>query len=189
MQASYMEQLRAKESNPLLRLWTGPEVTDDHAAFNRARIYSGLFLNTHPNESFLPSRQALSGLLGDVDAIQNSVLAATGYLGATVLDADSQTRSNLTRTLSNLSDVGSAAVLPRTSLTPGGAFGISSVAVVDEIGKTAGNSGGKLIGSVENLTAAERSFVNEMVAGGKRVEVIPTSTGRTADFLIDGSRY
>ena len=185
MQASYMEQLRAKESNPLLRLWAEPEVTDDHAAFNRARIDSGLFLNTHPNESFLPSRQALSGLLGDVDAIQNSVLAATGYLGATVLDADSQTRSNLTRTLSNLSDVGSAAVLPRTSLTPGGAFGISSVAAVDEIGKTAANSGGKIPSAVAESPITSGGTANAVASAGLKLDL---KTTQAANEVVDSLR-
>jgi hypothetical protein len=49
-------------------------------------------------------------------------------------------------------------------------------------------STGKLIGSIDGLTAAEQSFVREMVAGGKTVEIIPTATGRTADFFIDGTR-
>lgn len=48
---------------------------------------------------------------------------------------------------------------------------------------------GKIIGSTDGLTVAEQGFVNEMVAGGRTVEVIPTSTGRTADFLIDGRQY
>nr|WP_223965262.1 hemagglutinin repeat-containing protein [Burkholderia diffusa] len=49
---------------------------------------------------------------------------------------------------------------------------------------------GKLIGSVDGLTQAEQSFVNEMVAGGKTVQVIPSSNaGRSADFYIDGAKY
>jgi len=48
---------------------------------------------------------------------------------------------------------------------------------------------GNLIGSTDNLTPAERAFVEELVDGGKTVEIIPTATGRTADFLIDGVRY
>ena len=84
-------------------------------------------MNTHPNESFLPSQQALSGIFGDIDAIQNSALAAIGYLGATTLNADPLTRSQFTQMLSNLSDVGASFLLPRISLTPGGAFGVTSV--------------------------------------------------------------
>ncbi|PFH10124.1 filamentous hemagglutinin [Collimonas sp. PA-H2] len=48
----------------------------------------------------------------------------------------------------------------------------------------------KLIGSTNGLTSAEQGFVNEMVAGGKTVEIIPaTNAGRSADFLIDGTKY
>jgi filamentous hemagglutinin len=54
---------------------------------------------------------------------------------------------------------------------------------------TGAAQGGKLIGSVEGLTAAEQGFIGEMVAGGRTVEVIPPSTGRTADFLINGQPY
>jgi filamentous hemagglutinin len=56
-------------------------------------------------------------------------------------------------------------------------------------GTTSIGSTGKLIGSIDKLTAAEQSFVKEMVAGGKTVEIIPTTTERTADFFIDGVRY
>jgi filamentous hemagglutinin len=48
---------------------------------------------------------------------------------------------------------------------------------------------GRLIGSTENLTIAEKGFINEMVAGGRTVEIIPTGASRTADFLIDGVRH
>lgn len=48
---------------------------------------------------------------------------------------------------------------------------------------------GRLIGSVDGLTTAEKSFVGEIVSGGKTVQVIPRSAGRTADFLIDGTKY
>lgn len=67
---------------------------------------------------------------------------------------------------------------------------------VATIGTAAGASGGglastgKLIGSTEALTAAERGFVTELVAGGKTVEIVPaTSAGRSADFFIDGTKY
>ncbi|HEX8988567.1 MAG TPA: hypothetical protein VF816_11445, partial [Rhodocyclaceae bacterium] len=67
---------------------------------------------------------------------------------------------------------------------------LNELASISAASRLAANNGvGKLIGSTENLTAAEKSFVSEMVAGGKTVEIIPTSTGRTADFIIDGTRY
>ena len=77
----------------------------------------------------MPLQQAQAELIGDVEAMQNSALAATGYLGATALNADAQTRSQLPRTLANLSDIGASFLLPRASLTPGGAFGVTSVGV------------------------------------------------------------
>jgi len=57
------------------------------------------------------------------------------------------------------------------------------------VGDVAKGGTGKLVGSIDNLTAVEQSFVREMVAGGKTVEIIPTATGRTADFFINGTRY
>jgi filamentous hemagglutinin len=61
------------------------------------------------------------------------------------------------------------------------------------IGATASNSGnagaGTLIGDITSLTKAEKSFVAEMVIGGKTVEILPTSSTRTADFKIDGVQY
>ncbi|WP_198386381.1 hemagglutinin repeat-containing protein, partial [Burkholderia ubonensis] len=54
----------------------------------------------------------------------------------------------------------------------------------------AGATAGKLIGSTDGLTSAERSFISEMVDGGRTVEVIPSSNvGRSGDFLIDGKKY
>ncbi|MDR0781237.1 MAG: hypothetical protein LBF16_11165, partial [Pseudomonadales bacterium] len=77
--------------------------------------------------------------------------------------------------------------------------GIDAVEAIKKAEKLAAKGGigaageaanaGKLIGSMENLTAAEQSFVKEMVAGGKTVEIIPTAAGRTADFFIDGVKY
>ncbi|MBB5610917.1 hypothetical protein HDE71_005488 [Janthinobacterium sp. S3M3] len=49
---------------------------------------------------------------------------------------------------------------------------------------------GKLIGSTEQLTVAETKYVQEMLDGGRTVEVIPaTNLGRSADFKIDGKSY
>ena len=127
MQAAYMARMRDQKDGSWDKFWFSPGETANHAAYNQARIDSGLFMNTHPNESFLPSQQALSGIFGDIDAIQNSALAAIGYLGATTLNADPLTRSQFTQMLSNLSDVGASFLLPRISLTPGGAFGVTSV--------------------------------------------------------------
>ena len=129
MQAAYMARMRGQKDGSWDKFWFSPGETANHAAYNQARIDSGLFMNTHPNESFLPSQQALSGIFGDIDAIQNSALAAIGYLGATTLNADPLTRSQFTQMLSNLSDVGASFLLPRISLTPGGAFGVTSVGV------------------------------------------------------------
>lgn len=59
------------------------------------------------------------------------------------------------------------------------------------IGENSAGQLGKLVGSIEKLSAAEQGFVKEMVASGKTVEVIPTTNtgGRTADFIIDGTKY
>ena len=150
MQAAYMARMRDQKDGSWDKFWFSPGETANHAAYNQARIDSGLFMNTHPNESFLPSQQALSGSFGDIDAIQNSALAAIGYLGATTLNADPLTRSQFTQMVANLSDVGASFLLPRISLTPGGAFGVTSVGVADKmkpwsvIGKTAANGVEKL---------------------------------------------
>jgi hypothetical protein len=93
-------------------------------------------------------------------------------------------------------------ILRAGALGPGGQLGMAlrdddpNAAAAAIIGAIPGegaiaNAGsqGKLIGSIDGLTTAEQGFVNEMVAGGRTVEVIPTSTGRTADFLINGQPY
>lgn len=48
---------------------------------------------------------------------------------------------------------------------------------------------GRLTGDASRLLPAERSFVNEQLSAGRRVELIPTGTSRSADFLIDGVRF
>jgi RHS repeat-associated protein len=45
---------------------------------------------------------------------------------------------------------------------------------------------GALNGSLNGLTQAERSMVQELLAQGKSVQIIPRATGKTADFLING---
>lgn len=61
-----------------------------------------------------------------------------------------------------------------------------NVGVITEI--NVGN--GKLIGSTENLTSTEKKFIDEMVMGGRKVEIIPaTNAGRSADFFIDDIKY
>ncbi len=47
---------------------------------------------------------------------------------------------------------------------------------------------GNLTGSLDDLTEAERDFVERMLDAGKDIEVIPRATDRTPDFLIDGVR-
>ena len=133
-----MARMRAQKDGFWDRLWFSPEQTANHEAYNEARIDSGLLLNHYPNEAFLPSSLERESFWRDIDAIQNSALAATGYLGATALNADAQTRSQLTRTLANLSNAGASFLLPRISLTPGGAFGVTSVGVADDLLKPSG---------------------------------------------------
>ncbi|RIV67359.1 hemagglutinin repeat-containing protein [Burkholderia pseudomallei] len=82
---------------------------------------------------------------------------------------------------------GNQAAIAVGDLAAGGAMPAGTGAAVAGAGAAAA---GKLIGSTENLTAAERGFVNEMVSGGRTVEVIPSSNvGRSGDFLIDGKKY
>jgi len=46
---------------------------------------------------------------------------------------------------------------------------------------------GVLTGSLAGLTQGERSMVQELLAAGKNVQIIPRATGKTADFVIDGA--
>lgn len=56
--------------------------------------------------------------------------------------------------------------------------------------KPSASAPGKLIGSVDGLTAAEQSFAGKLVAGGRTVQVTPSSNaGRAAGFLIEGTTY
>jgi Contact-dependent growth inhibition CdiA C-terminal domain len=48
---------------------------------------------------------------------------------------------------------------------------------------------GKLIGNLDNLTPAERVFVERQLSKGSQVEVIPTGADRTPDFEINGTRF
>jgi RHS repeat-associated protein len=45
---------------------------------------------------------------------------------------------------------------------------------------------GNLIGSVDNLSAAERRIVEYLLAEGRTVEIIPRGANRTPDFRVDG---
>lgn len=47
---------------------------------------------------------------------------------------------------------------------------------------------GKLVGSLDGLKPAERTFAQELVASGRTVEAVPTSQRKTPDFIIDGVR-
>ena len=48
---------------------------------------------------------------------------------------------------------------------------------------------GTLIGKLDDLTNVEKRFVEDLLAQGKKVEIVPTAAGRTPDFVIDGVRY
>ncbi|MEB3104094.1 RHS repeat-associated core domain-containing protein, partial [Ferviditalea candida] len=46
---------------------------------------------------------------------------------------------------------------------------------------------GKVVGSLDGLTSAEKTVINDLVSQGKTVEVIPkTTASKTPDFLVDG---
>jgi hypothetical protein len=45
---------------------------------------------------------------------------------------------------------------------------------------------GKIIGTLAGLTQEERAFVQELIAAGKTVQIVPRGAGETADFIIDG---
>jgi hypothetical protein len=48
---------------------------------------------------------------------------------------------------------------------------------------------GKIIGSVDGLTNAEKIVINDLVSQGKTVEIIPkTTASKTPDFLVNGVR-
>ena len=167
MQAAYMARMRAQKDGFWDRLWFSPEQTANHAAYNEARIDSGLLLNHYPNEAFLPSSLEQESFWRDIDAIQNSALAATGYLGATALNADAQTRSQLTRTLANLSNAGASFLLPRISLTPGGAFGVTSVGVADVEGTLAM---GKQVAGAKEINKPRLNIGNSSIGAMRRME-------------------
>lgn len=49
-----------------------------------------------------------------------------------------------------------------------------------------GNAG-TLTGSLDGLTAAEKTVINDLTTAGKNVEIIPKTTlSKTPDFLVDG---
>ncbi|MBJ2157405.1 hemagglutinin repeat-containing protein [Variovorax sp. IB41] len=89
--------------------------------------------------------------------------------------------------------IGLNAYIARASAAAGDASSLLNAVGAAAIGATASNAGnagaGKLIGEIGGLTKAEKAFVNEMLGGGRTVEVIPTSAARTPDFKIDGVQY
>jgi RHS repeat-associated protein len=62
---------------------------------------------------------------------------------------------------------------------------LTSVKAVATLAKV-GVALGPLVFAMAKLRPAERLIVEELVAAGKTVEVIPTAEGPTADFLVDG---
>ncbi len=76
-------------------------------------------------------------MLAEIDALRNSALASSGYLGATFAGVDADTRRNLTLTLSSLSDIGSSFILSKTAISP--VFG-RTTAVVENGGANTGSS-------------------------------------------------
>ena len=58
----------------------------------------------------------------------------------------------------------------------------------EQAGKEAAKNAprGILIGSLDELTEAEKGFVEDLLSQGKNVEVAPGGAGRTPDFKIDG---
>ncbi len=76
-------------------------------------------------------------MFAEIDALRNSALASSGYLGATFAGVDADTRRNLTLTLSSLSDIGSSFLLSKTAISP--LFG-RTTAVVENGGAARGVS-------------------------------------------------
>jgi hypothetical protein len=57
----------------------------------------------------------------------------------------------------------------------------------DFIGPLPQKGMGKIIGSLDGLTAAERKVINDLISQGKNVEIIPkTTSSKTPDFLVNG---
>ncbi len=73
---------------------------------------------------------------------------------------------------------------------PGGDKRTGGAADEPEPGAGAGRDGtsgrGRLTGSLDDLTPAERSYVELELNAGRNVEMIPRGEGRTPDFRIDG---
>ena len=183
MQLVYTQQMSWKD-------WIlGRAASSNEKINSDARIKAGLFLNTAPNESLLPTAQEQSKRYATLDALANSPALATGtFLLGTAIGVSQDKIDAATQVASALSDIGSSFVLPRAGLSP--VLGETAAAVKGGVGVNGGViTPGKLIGSTEGLSPAERSFIGEMVSGGKTVEVIPaTNAGRTADFFIDGTK-
>ncbi len=66
---------------------------------------------------------------------------------------------------------------------------LEQVKIAEQAAKNFGANSGRLLGDVSKLEAAEAKFVKDVLNSGRTVEIIQTSTGRTADFIIDGKVY
>ena len=124
----------------------------------------------------ITSKEWQSAKLAQADV--STLTEVLAFVGAPVLAAD--ITGALTRIGANGVKSGGVSVAANSGTLAGTGSAVAGTAAAV----------GKLIGSTDSLTSAERSFIGEMIAGGKTVEVIPSSNaGRSADFLIDGTKY
>jgi hypothetical protein len=153
-------------------------VSANEEAFNAARIKSGWFLNTHPNELLLPTELERLGWVSTLDALENSALAAAGYGGAKALGVDDYTSGQFAQTLSALSDIGASFGLPKAGL--GVAFGetttIKSGGTVNAV--TYANISKGTLAKAVNLGTQEGSFVQNLAKPGDTV-IVGTGTSTT----------
>ncbi|WDD93023.1 hypothetical protein Bsp3421_003068 [Burkholderia sp. FERM BP-3421] len=152
--------------------------------FQKDQYYNDPFKFGNKDGSLTPEQKALPGAIANPALGIAGAAAVTGGLALgpeVVAAAVVAIRACAANPVLCANQMGIAA----GEIAAGGAMPAGTGAAIAGAAAT-----GKLIGSMDGLTAAERGFISEMVAGGRTVNVIPSSNaGRSADFLIDGKKY
>ena len=132
---------------------------------------------------FLPEEAALIAFYFRDEAIVpgETVVDVSGYL-TWKKDLDPAERMRIKYSRINI-EMGFGGGLRNVTKVASTSGFLSRVARLLGIGKQAQST---LTGSLNGLTQAERSMVEELLAEGRNVTIIPRATGKTADFIIDG---
>jgi hypothetical protein len=124
------------------------------------------------------------------------VKGASGVLGVLGLPGTAATPKNTSGIADDAANLGNKTGDPvqptnnvETTGNPNGAIDDTKAVQTGSQNSGINSNAGKLIGNLDNLTPAERVFVERQLSKGSQVEIIPTGADRTPDFEINGTRF